>query len=568
MLVALALVRPRWTRGLERGLGRLLGAPARAGRWALALAAVTFAAQALSAVIAGIPEPRIHDEQSMLLQADTFLHGRLANETPPHWQHFQTFHVLIRPTYASKYPPAQGAVLALGMLLGHPLIGVWLAGAAFVAAAAWALQAWLPPPWARLGALLLATNVVVGTLWSLGYRGAFVPAAAGALLFGAAERLRGRPRAWLGVGVGAALAVLALSRPYEGLVAALAALLPLLGLAVRDPSWRRNALRRAAPAALACVACGLGWLAYYNFRVTGHPLRFPFLAYDVGHARVPLYLWQELREPPPTDPHIEAFYSVFEAEEWERQHTVAGWLAAAWRKTYSSLLLYLRRPFLLALVALPVVLRSPRPALKRATWALAALLASQLPLLPGQPHYVSPGAVLFALLAVECWRRLRAGLSARTGRASRLRAVAAVLPLAALLDMAVRVGALSHPIEEWPNHQRAVRERLLSLPGPDLVIVGYDPRATEHIELVFNDADPASTPVLWARSRSLAEDCALVRAMPHRRAWSLQVVEELSPPRLTPFSTAACAGAGAADAATAPRPPRTAPAAPPPATAR
>ena len=48
--------------------------------------------------------------------------------------------------------------------------------------AAWALQAWLRPPWARLGALLLAANVVVGTLWSLGYRGTFVPAAAGAQL--------------------------------------------------------------------------------------------------------------------------------------------------------------------------------------------------------------------------------------------------------------------------------------------------------------------------------------------------------------------------------------------------
>ena len=494
-------------------------------RSVLFVTAVALVARAMLLPIVGIPQPRINDEYSYLLMADTFSHYRLTNPTPPAWRHFETFHVTLTPTYHSKYPVAQGLALAFGEIVFHqPWIGVYLSTAALCGAICWALQAFVPPGWALLGGLLAIFRIALFSYWMNSYWGGSMAALGGAVAVGAVVRLfepqrNGRDRLLLASLFGISLLILATSRPYEGFAFSLP-LLAYFGYQLARGVRRREVKLRSTALPVAAVGLvGVILMGYYNQRTTGDPLLLPHLLNERTYSPLPLFLWQEAK-PNLTfrDPVFAKFYEVT-AEEYgyEKTKSISGLLSMEGRRLLADWFFYIGPA--LSFPVLVGFLSCMKQLHLRIVVSAAFSMAIALALcIYTMPHYAAPATVAVYVFAAQGLRYL--WLQREDGERA---FVIAVCLAVVVVSLTRQTGsAAENSVFAVPDNRKLVARQLESRPGKHLVLVSYDlDRHYPGDELVHNGADFGSEKILWARSKGIGKDSDLCRAYPDRTFWNV-----------------------------------------------
>jgi hypothetical protein len=481
-----------------------------------------------------VPEPSIHDEFSHLLLGDTLAHGRLTNAPHPLWQHFESIHIIQQPTYNSMYPPGQGAFLAFGEWLFHePWVGVVLSVGLMFAALCWMLQAWLPAKWALFGTLLAILAFGVTTIWMNSYLGGAVSGIGGALVLGAVRRLRRsaapiRQSVLLGIGI----VLLMNTRPFEGAVLTLAALVYLVVGGSRQ-AWAQIVV----PAGL-IVSAGLIFTGFYNWRVTGHALQMP---YELNRDT---YGWPENLGFLPIK-HVTSRHRVLR-EMYQKEiahHTIY----SSWNRFLDSLDLraFENWSFFCGPVLTIPLLLLPNVFLDRRTRPLVVILAVMLGLNLFQmvlyPYHLGPIVPLIFAIIAQGARHIYVLLS--RPRPARGMAFALLLPLCvtAVSVMKLEAADLEIPLSYWEHGAEAHRDSraylqswLMHRPGKQLVIVHYSARHSPDQEWVYNGADIDGGKVVWAREMDPKSDAQLIGYFKDREVWLLNA--DVLPAHVTPYA--------------------------------
>lgn len=531
LIMALAMPRlaERGFAGFERGWSRLAERPLAS------IAFVGFLALGLRAAFLpwlGAPFAINHDENSLILQAQTFLAGRLTNPTPPYWEHFQEIHINVVPAYASMYFPGRGLPLALGLLIAdNAWVGVWMSFIVMSMATVWMLRGWVSAPLALLGGVLVVLRLGLFSYWVNSYWSGAFTALGAMLIIGAFPRFLRGPKLIHGLLMGTGALILMINRPYEGLLLCLPLALALLFLLVRRNEFplARTLMRVGLPA-VAIVAIGGGIMLQYNRATTGDAWTTPYSANRQAYAITPAFLVASPVEGARRGPeYFRKFYDEWENKLYEDRHDPLKMIWSAFKKTLYVLNFFIGP--LLVPAFLAGLWASRRDAILLGTSAL--FFGGFLIETWGYPHYAAPIFPVLLIFLMRGFAWLRDWRPA--GRTSGM-ALTRFIPVAVLLALSTPVLSLT---TGWPKvgsnmHNRAcctffpppvrawVAQELRAHPGRDLVLVasGGKNRAPRE-PVVYNEPDIETADIVWAHRLGPAKDEALIRHFAGRKLWEL-----------------------------------------------
>ncbi len=522
-------------------------------RWPLGLLAVGVFAFLMAAVVSALCPfyPTVHDEFSNLLAADTLLQGRLSNATPDVWQPFQSFHIIVEPTYASKYPLGLALLVAAGWgLLGQPIAGCWLAAGICATSIAWMLAGMTSRRWALIGGLLIACYPPLQISWSQNLMSGWLPAAGSALLLGGIFRLRRRHSHWAAAMCGVGIAWLALTRPFEGLMATLALSGVCWGLwQRRSVAAKLQSIARAVPAAAIPIGAALTLICLHNLATTSRLDRMPYQLHEAQYAVTPVFVFGQPREPvrgtatdlPGT---IRDFHNGWALDGFRERQGCSGWLSGI------SEVLWTLAHSVSVLVLLPLLTLGWWRGFRAARWLAAAIFLQVL--LSASVcwiflHYLAPLIPWLVALSVLGLRHV-SRVFAKPSVGPRVRWAGFARPprfvgymlCAQCLLLVVHCIRDDNSSGAWARRRAGIVAELEQRDGQHLILVRYAADHNVHQEWVYNLANLDDAKVLWARGESDIWNARLIeKYQATHTIWELEADDAEGRIKLASVGTAA-----------------------------
>jgi hypothetical protein len=482
------------------------------------------------------PYPVVTDELSTLICAETLSQGRLTNPTHPMWEYFETFHVIHKPSYQSKFPPAGALFMAVGIwLTGLPIAGVWLSYALAMASLCWFLRMFMPSNWALAASLAAAGHGRLLQEWALGYWGGSVGMLGGILFLGSIiqlYRMKDKYNWVYAITVSIALLLLFNSRPFEGLITVIPGGILitftfikrhfLLSAKAKAP---QGFLRSFALPSVFVLSLGILCMMGYNQAVTGNFLRMPYMEYGPQYEVATPFIFIKNEEPEFRHPILKK-YSQVEDSKVEPRRSLKGALYFFRMKLKYYGDFFIRIGFLLPFIIF--ILKKKKLFLEKfmlITLMLVLLFAGLCSY--EWPHYISPASVVIIYMIAEGTRMLKQ----QVWSFDKLRKALLYTTLSYILINPV-LGISAHvrqSLQAFTRIKSQMEENLIRKGGKHLVLVGFNDEYPLNKEWVYNGADLENAPVIWARERYPSElNKKIIQYYHDREVWHVIPSENMS----------------------------------------
>jgi hypothetical protein len=346
--------------------------------------------------------------------------------------------------------------------------------------------------------------------WVASYWGGAVAATGGALVIGALGRLQRRLSTYDAVLFALGVAILANSRPYEGLLLTVAAAVILAVRMLRCRVRLRVALQKFVfPVAVIMTITG-GAMSYYCWRTTGNPLRLPYQENLRQYIPRRMFIWGETQSKVYRHEALARVYKFLMREGFSFK-----------RKTYDAakriLFFYLGPVLATSLLMMFRVVRDRRiwPVLMCCVVVALGVLCVEWVHI----HYVAPLTGAFIIVVMYCLRHMVA-FRPRSLTIGRITAVL-LLSTSFIVTAADAWASRGWHSAGWALERERIQDQLIRQGGKHLVLVRYSPKHEPWREWVYNAADIDAAPVVWARE--MPDNSALLRYFADRQIWLLEV---------------------------------------------